>query len=106
MGVLAGMTKAPRGGARAQRTKLEPENRGTAEKLSTAQGTLALTVRALRELLHCTFPELRVKTFSMPRLNAVLVHEAQHHAQEADPDGEGGAHGEVRHGCPHRGPPQ
>jgi hypothetical protein len=73
------MTKAllekKRGGARAKGTKLEPEHLDTAEKLSTAQDTLALTVRALRELLSRAYPELRLKTISISRLNAVLVHE-------------------------------
>jgi hypothetical protein len=77
--VLARMTKASlekkRGGARKECTKLEPEHLETLGVLATALDTMTLTVKALRELLYRAYPELRVKTISLSRLNAVLVHE-------------------------------
>ena len=77
--VLAGMSKASldkkRGGARAECTKLEPEHLETLGVLATALDTMTLTVKALRELLYRAYPELRLKTISLSRLNAVLVHE-------------------------------
>ena len=76
--LLAGMTKASlekkRGGARAVCTKLGPDHLETLRQLATSQDTMTLTVKALRELLYRTHPDLRAKTISVSRLNAVLVH--------------------------------
>ena len=74
--MLAGMTKASldkkRGGARAECTKLKPEHLETLRQLATAQDTMTLTVKALRELLYRAYPELRLKTISLSMLNDVL----------------------------------
>jgi hypothetical protein len=73
--VLGAFDYLPRGGARKGCTKLEPEHRETLRQLATAQDTMTLTVRSLRERLYRAHPELRVKTISISRLTDVLVHE-------------------------------